>query len=247
MKITQAYVSKSISDFPFHDIYKLEDYNSIYNPVVFFGCYRFEDRVLISNHKGAKIIFWTGQDAIDYNWADDGVNESVHITAHPKIHELFTSKGKKVKLVKPSPCLNFKNAQQLGTKIYAYCPKSAQTYHGFEFIEELKKLGYDIVIGDGSHTQEQWKYLRNGYYNDCFIGLCLSPFAGGAGSVIEMGLRGMPVITNVLNLPNCLHFETLEDIVYLIEQNKQRIGTTDEELAQRVFNALDHSNQWLKI
>jgi hypothetical protein len=247
MRISQAYLSKSISDFAFLEAYQLEGYNNRIDPCLFIGCYRYEDKQLIHHHVGPKLILWTGQDALDYDWQTPGVNGAQHFTAHPKIFEFISKKGFQVKLIPPINLVNKCEPQILGTRIYAYCPESAKEYHGFEYIQQLREMGYEVLVGDGRHSQIEWKYVKRGYYDDAYVGLCLSSFAGGAGSVIEMGLRGMNVITNVLNLPNCQHWETLEDIVYLIEENKKRIGIIDDDLAQKVFNSLDHKNEWLNI
>jgi len=244
MRITQAYVSKSVMDFPFHQVYELDDYNDCNIPSVFFGMYRYEDLRVFADNTRERIIFWTGQDAKD---ADPNRFIFKNVTAHKKVAERIRSFGYECQLIKPAAFLNKVEPQLLGPKIYAYCPSSAPEYHGKKLLDELTALGYEIVIGDGSHTQAEWKYIRNGYYNDCFIGLCLSEFAGGGGSIIEMGLRGMNVVTNVLNLPNCLPFKSADDIAYLIEEEKKRIGTVNEKLANDVWKDLDHKYKWLEI
>jgi hypothetical protein len=247
MRITQGYVSKSVADFPFHQVYGLDDYNDKNQPCVFFGAYRYEDRILINHHNnhGKGLIFWTGQDALNNSWIPYVMP---NVTAHLKVHKLFTDNGKQCKLVKPAAFLNTVNPQTLGKKIYAYCPSSAPDYHGKKLIDELRCGGYEIIIGDGQFTQDQW---RNGqadfHYKDCFIGLCLSEFAGGGGSIIEMGLRGMKVVTNVFDLPNCISWNSIHDIVTAIEQESQFIGHTNPGLADYVWNDLDHKYQWLNI
>lgn len=242
MRITQAYVSKSIMDFPFHEVYALDDYNDFLKPTVLFGMYRYEDYAISNNHKGEQISFWTGQDALDSN-CFHGKN----VTAHPKIYERITSRGYDCELVQPAAFLNSVNPQQLGPKIYAYCPNSAPDYHGIKVIDELRRAGYEITIGDGSIPQHQWKHARNGFYNDIFVGLCLSEFAGGGGSIIEMGLRGIIVITNVFNLPNCIPWKDAEGIARVIEALKLDIGKSRPDLANEVWNSLDHEHKWLDI
>lgn len=243
MRIRQGYVSKSIMDFPFHEVYRLDDYNNWEEPSVFFGMYRYEDLRLSEDNKADKIIFWTGQDALDCEDFPRGVN----VTAHINIYKLFMSLGLQIKLVKPAAFLNTVSPQVLGPKIYAYCPSSSPDYHGKKLIDQLRCGGYEIVIGDGRHSQQEWKHIRNGYYNDIFIGLCLSEFAGGGGSIIEMGLRGINVVTNVFDLPNCKPFKCVDDIAYIIEEEKKRIGTVNEQLANDVWNDLDHEFNWLEI
>lgn len=248
MRITQGYVSKSVMDFPFHQIYELDDYNNVQYPAVFFGMYRFEDFCLADSHleRSKPLIFWTGQDALnERTWPKQiGLN----FTAHPKVKEHFLKLGYGCTLVKPSTFLNTIQPQRLGTKIYAYCPASAPEYHGSLILEQLRGAGYDIIVGDGMHSQSNWRSgLCNDYYNQAFIGLCLSEFAGGGTSIIEMGLRGLRVVTNVFNLPNCVPWNSLEDIMLAIELETKRIGSVNRGLAEHVWQNLDHKHEWLEL
>jgi len=243
MRISQGYVSKSVMDFPFHEVYKLDDYNCLGNPCVFFGMYRYEDFTLAAMHHGQQTVFWTGQDALDSN---DFPHRNV--TAHPKVAKRILSFDEDCKLVKPAAFLNEQKPQVLGKKIYAYCPASAPDYHGKKIIDELRCGGYEILIGDGTFTQAQW---RNGigdfHYKDCYIGLCLSEFAGGGGTIIEMGLRGLKVVTNVFDLPNCIPWDSINDVVKAIEDETQFIGHRSVNLAEKVWRNLDHKHEWLNI
>ena len=231
--------------FPFHEIYCLDDYNNSECPAVFFGMYRFEDYQLMCRHTGDKKIFWTGQDALDFDFKNK--YHLNNVTAHPNIHTLITSRGFTCELVKPSTFINEVNPQRLGPKIYAYCPKEAEDYHGKKILDELAEMGYDITIGDGSIPQKLWKHSCNGFYNDIFVGLCLSEFAGGGTSIIEMGLRGIPVITNVFTLPNCQKWNSTKHIARQIDHLKTWIGHTRHDLAKQVWESLDHYHKWLEI
>lgn len=247
MRILQGYVSKSVMSFPFHEIYALDDYNDDYEPAVFFGMYRYEDyRIAVDNADKRTKVFWTGQDIIDYKWDLFPLN---NVTAHPKVFNLIKSKGHECEFVQPAAFLNSVNPQKLGPKIYAYCPKEAEDYHGKKVLDELRLMGYDILIGDGSIPQNLWKHSCNGFYDDIFVGLCLSEFAGGGTSIIEMGLRGIPVITNVFNLPNCIPWidGDADFVAAAIEALKPRIGTVNEPVAQEVWQSLDHEHKWLEI
>lgn len=245
--IEQCHVSKSISDFPFHEIYSLDDYKDYKLPCVFFGCYRYEDLVLINHHQGLKYVFWTGQDiltVIKNNWP---VYDAKHFTAHPKVYELLLQNFDDVTLVKPASFLNQANPQVLGNKIYAYCPSSVPRYHGSDIIDELRRGGYEIIIGDGQWTQDQWRHGKaDEFYKDIFIGLCLSEFAGGGTSIIEMGLRGVRVVTNVFRLPNTISFTDAQSVAKIIEEEKGKVGNTYNGLSESVWNSLDHNFEWLK-
>lgn len=247
MRIAQGYVSKSIADFPFHEVYRISDYFDIHNPSVFFGMYRYEDMVLLEAHRSKKVVLWTGQDALKFNkW--HYLENVINVTAHPKVHELITSKKCYCKLVKPAAFLNEPKPQKLGKRIYAYCPSSMPEYHGKDILDKLIRAGYDITIGDGNYTRCEWKRVfADEHYKDVFVGLCLSPFAGGGESIIEMGLRGIRVVTNVFDLPNCISWNSFEDVMTAIENETSRIGYVENKLVTQVWNDLDHKHQWLNI
>ena len=237
-------------DFPFHQVYSLDDYNSRRKEAVFFGMYRYEDWVLQDVHLLDSVIFWTGQDVLQ--WSDlhlDVMHQRCKSkTAHPKVQEYLSQKGHQCDLVKPTPFLNEVRPQKLGNKIYAYCPSSAPDYHGKKIIDELRCGGYEIVIGDGQFTRKQWKTTAADFhYSQCFIGLCLSEFAGGGESIIEMGLRGMKVVTNVFDLPNCIPWRSIDDVRIAIELESKNIGTINDDLSHLVWNDLDHEHEWLNI
>jgi len=240
-RITQAYVSKSIADFPFHRIYQLDDYNNTEEPCVFFGAYRYEDIQLINNHKGKTLVFWTGQDALDHSGFF--IKECEHVTAHPKVYNKLKTEFENIKLVSPASFLNEAKPQKLWHKIYAYCPSSAAEYHGSEI---LSRLPYEICIGLGDIPQNQWRERGDEFYKDIFVGLCLSEFAGGGTSIIEMGLRGIAVITNVFTLPNCIPWTDTDDVIRKIEAEKVHIGYYNRKLAQQVWESLDHEYKWLE-
>lgn len=255
MRITQCHISKSVSDFPWLGIYGLDDYRDSTEPCVFFGMYRYEDMRLLVKHRGIAVVFWTGQDVLQEKWrSEKRVFRYRNVTAHPKVAKYIAALGYECELVAPSSFLNDFWPQPVGTKIYAYCPSSAPVYHGSEVLEELRRGGYDIVTGDGSITQAEWRSKRDYYYNDIAIGLCLSSFAGGGTSIIEMGLRGIKVVTNVFDLPHTLHWADVGDveqsaysIVQHIDAERTKVGTTNKNLARDVYDSLDHEFNWLNI
>ena len=176
-----------------------------------------------------------------------------NVTAHPKVAAYILALGYDCELVAPAAFLNDFWPQAVGTKIYAYCPSTMPVYHGSEVLGELRRGGYDIVTGDGSITQAEWRTKRDYYYNDIAIGLCLSSFAGGGTSIIEMGLRGIKVVTNVFDLPHTLPWidsgdveQSAYSIVQYIDAERLKVGTTDKHLAREVYNSLDHDFKWLE-
>lgn len=254
MRITQCHISKSVADFPWLQIYQLDDYRSETEACVFFGMYRYEDMRLLVKHHGDATVFWTGQDVLQEKWrSDKRVFTYRNITAHPRVAKYIIALGYECELVAPSSFLNDFWPQTLGQKIYAYCPNNMPQYHGVEVINELKRAGYEITIGDGTIPQTDWRSEREKYYADICIGLCLSSLAGGGTSIIEMGLRGVRVVTNVFNLPHTLPWvdngdveQSAQQIAGIIDNERQRHGIRDKPLAKVVYEALDHQFDWLE-
>jgi hypothetical protein len=133
----------------------------------------------------------------------------------------------------------------LGNKIYAYLPLSAPRYHGVETLINLNSK-YEIIIGDGSIPQNEWHEGKaDEIYSQCFLGLVLSNFAGGGQSIIEMGIRGLKCVTNVLSLPHVMNWNTIGDIENVIKTEAKKIGQTPTELAGLVINELDNNFNFL--
>jgi hypothetical protein len=237
MKIVQGYISKSVDDFPFLSSYNLTDYRDSLKPCVFFGMYRIEDYAAVLQHRSIAVIFWCGQDAVDFNqW--ETIQSVHHVTYHRHIYELLKDKVK-IHLLYPKDFGTKLEITPLGNKIYAYAPASAPDYHGMDIIKQLN-VDYEILIGDGSIPQDEWRAGRcNEFYNQSFIGLMLSPFAGGGSSIIEMGLRGRRCITKVFDLPHTLNWITIPHIERIINNEAKKIGTTNTTIAQQVHAFLD--------
>lgn len=230
MRIKQGFISKSIDDFPFLQVCCLDYYNNDSEPCIFFGCYRYEDYLLIKNHRGFKAIFWGGQDAINNPYLND-LKEVNHFTYHSNVVEQLKPYFK-VNLIKPLDFGSKMSTAPNGNKVYAYVPSSASDYHGGQLVNELKKTN-KIIVGDGSHSQEYWRNGKcNEYYDQCFVGLCLSEFAGGGSTIIELGLRGKRCITNVFTLPNCISWKTLNDVEIAIQKERENIGIFNFDVAR---------------
>jgi len=226
MRIQQTRISKSVHDFPFKETYKLVEYENQDEPCVFFGCYNPEDLETIRNHRGLGVIWWCGQDALTFkDWISLDLPNIFHITERKNVKTYMDWSCIDCKLT-PITDLGIKGEpMERGDRIFAYAPASSPQYHGIKIINELKSMGYDILVGDGSVNQADWRAgVCNDYYSQCYMGLVLSPFAGGGASIIEMGLRGIPCITNVIELPNTIEFNDTEDCKWLLDANRGLIG-----------------------
>lgn len=246
MRIAQCRISKSVHDFPFRRLFTLQEYFDVHAPAIFFGCYDETDLLAIQQHEGLAVIWWCGQDARDFqNWDIFG-NNVHHVTERLQVYEHMKALGINVTHNTPSNLAEPAECKPLGNKIFAYCPASYPEYHGIEIINELRSRGHDIILGDGSIPQDDWRAGRcNELYDQCYVGLVLSAFAGGGASVIELGLRGMKCVTNVIDIGNVIRWKTVGDVEVAIIAEAQYIGKTRLYVAKHTLNTLDLSHKFL--
>lgn len=243
MKITQAYVSESVSDFPFLEALSLTGYVDSSRPCLFIGCYSQEDFDIILNHKSDKIILWCGQDALTaifMGWVNF-LSDCKHITWMVNVQKALKS-FVNIKLVNPVFLGGKFSVTPLGKKVFAYCPQSHPSYHNEKLIKEVEKeLGVEVVIGDGTTSQEAW---LNGegdkIYDECFIGMCLSGFAGGGQTTIQLGLKGRKVITNVMELPNVINWRDSADVIEKIQKEMPTVHSVNNLLAKDVMDVINN-------
>lgn len=232
MKIYQAIVADAVSHFDFFGKYNVSPYYDPYKPVVVFGVY---DIDIVNKHQGEVVLQWTGNDSRSQYAAGNlhTAMSATNVTCLPKVKEFLESHGVPCRLSK-TPLWDDSTAITRGDMVYAYLNHYKPEYHGSNIVESLK-TNYNILKGDFTIPSQEW---RNGkadeYYGKCFIGLCLSDFAGGGGSVVEMGLRGIRVVTNVLDMPHTIPWASVEDIEEAINRESCNIGTRDDSLAERV-------------
>lgn len=251
MRITQAYVSDSVADFPFKKALGLTDYLDSLQPLVVFGVYSDRDMGVILNHRSKVVVVWCGQDAIDciFMGRHQFLKNCLHFTWLPNVERALKS-FIHIKLISPVFLGGNFWPATLGNRVFVYAPSSFPKYHGIDLVYQLTDSLPDInfYIGHGNVNQSLWiAGTGDDVYNRCFMGLCLSGFAGGGQTIMQMGLKGMTVVTNVLELPNTKKWNSLEDIVRVIEKEKEKIGTVQNELAENVEIQLKKDHIWLNV
>ncbi len=242
IKAYQGHMSGPMIKFQWLRSYKLTGYKHPQRPLVVFGCYKPEDRRLIAQHKAEVIIVWMGNDTRIMNYRLKGElrdKKITHVTWLKPAQELLRNQGVDCHLIKipikerprPEPVI-------LGSKIYAYVQAGIPEYHGSDTIKELE-LEHPLLIGDHSIKQADWYNGESDkFYAQAFIGLGLSKYVGGAMSILEMGVRGIKVVTNVLDLPNCIPWKTNEDIENAIKEESKKIGQSSNGLVEEVYDRL---------
>ena len=215
------------------------------DPVVVFGCYNLDDVQLILSHKNTVVVVWMGEDSlfIKDNRKQKSPSKTIykmlnkpniiHTTWVPPIQRRLIKKGLDCKLLKITIKENAP-VQPLGTQVYTYLQKKKPEYHGSKMVDSLN-LKDRLLVGDYSISREDWYAGENDkMYSNVFIGLALSKYAGGLMSIVEMGVRGIPVVTNIIDLPHCIPWETKEDIEQAIEHAAKNIGKKNTALAKAV-------------
>jgi len=232
LKVYQGIVSQAVAHFDFLNVFNLQKYHDRMAPVVLFGVY---DLSILKTHKGIIVLRWCGNDARiqsnNYNLLK-GKN-IINITPLPKVKEYMAKRGVNCHLIKPV-ARDKVNPLIMGDKVYAYINHYKKEYHGSKIISQLN-LGNKLLIGDFTVPTNEWvNGVSDTYYGQCFVGLFLSNYCGGGMGILEMGLRGIRVITNVNNLPHTIHWNTIKDIQDAIKRESINIGKPNPEIVNKV-------------
>lgn len=249
MRIKQGRLSKGIGSFKFLEKYGLSKYENPKKSSIFFGCYKYpQDFSTIINHEALGIIVWCGADSYMINpqklKAIKEKKNIQHIAISRFIEKDLRNAGISFKRLPINPGKNIADPQSLGDSIYCYAPKYAYNYYGGKIIDELKEiLPNEKFIITKSCTQYPKDQLIK-LYKQSFIGLRLTKHDGLPNTVIELGLMGRRCIFND-NIPNAIHWWTIQDIIRIIKVEKLKIGQTNIQLTKAMFNFLNINDSWL--
>ena len=245
-KIKQAFVAPSISFFKknFLEIYGLTEYNNINEPAIFFGAS--ESSHLINNHKSYKIVLPCRPNDVplinNYEKTFIICSDNYNLPGNV-IRKSLTPKIKNYDIFKPNI---------LGNKIYFYSgfENGNNLYHNW--IAELqKRINYEIITTNHKVLSDYYSIdsLKSNYYDKCFLNINLTN-GSGLSTVIEMGLMGRKTIfKNPFNqnfqrmeFPNFLSYETIDDIVKIINIESNKIGTI-----QPSIDAHNIGDEWIDL
>jgi hypothetical protein len=138
-----------------------------------------------------------------------------------------------------------------GNKIYFYTYPDYQKYlYGHSVVEEIKKRKpeYEFVQLTHYNAYLQMKeYCDKKHisscesndelinkYQQCFIAIRLTNHDGIANSVLELGSLGIKTIYNDSKCPAALPYNSIDDIINHIENERKTIGTIDDNLIANV-------------
>ncbi len=231
----QGQESRSMKEFKFIERFGLSRYLGLFEPLIIFGVYHKEDEDLIRAHKGKVIVWWMGVDSLQVRNVEVFKHHNViNVAMMQNIIDHLKNVDIDCHLVRPFKLRGDQKPVLKGNKIYAYLNKRKPLYYGLELIKSLE-TSFDLLITDYSISQVDWYGGRNkDFFSQCFVGLALSDYAGGGSSVIECGLFGLRCITNLMNMPNTIRWQTKQDIEDAIKTESAKIGTIDEELSKKV-------------
>lgn len=251
-KIEYIYISNGLSFFKDKMLNKFNlknyDMKKIDTNCLFFGMYYKEDYDKLINHKGNKYLLLGGSDT-KYNYFNSIINNLIYnkiiiICQSKHIYDYLLDKYTKKYLwlcpVTPVIIENFYEPNNIkGNSIYIYTSDKKSEIYGksiYDIIIERLKEKYNFIIC----TAHSYKNIKD-IYKKCFVGLRLTNFDGLGATNIELGLMGIKSITNNIS-PNCLKWETVEDIIEHIENEAKNIGKSDNKLANDVYNFIKQEN-----
>ena len=140
-----------------------------------------------------------------------------------------------------------------GNKIYFYTYPDYQKHrYGHLIVEEIKKRKPEYEFLQLTHpkaydTHREYCNSNNigtckdneellQKYQECFIALRIATHDGIANTVLELGSLGIKTIYNDTQCPCALTYNSIDDIIDHIENEKKTIGTIDHKLIERVKN-----------
>jgi predicted O-methyltransferase YrrM len=246
-KIEQVCLHQEINFFKENLIkrYNLLEYNDIEKPTLFFGLR--DQGSLIDNHKGLKFLLPSSPKDIpkikNYENTFFICSDDYELPQNVKRKSL-TPQIKNYTTFIPTP---------LGNKVYLYSGfQNGWNLKNINLIDEIqKRIDYEIITTSHFNLTDYYDidYLKTNYYDESFINLNLTDFHG-LSTVIEMGLMGRKTIIKNSNIntiqridfPNFIYYETIDDIVKIINEESKKIGTI-----QPSINAHNVGDEWLNL
>ena len=263
MSIKQGYVSNTLIFFKkkFMTKYNLDEYVNIYKPCVFYGCYNNKDLIQIKQNKSLKIVIFGGTDTYykKHNKVISILNEIkkisniFFISQSSFISSDLNSFNIKFSFIPIAPTVTLKyNPQVKGPNIYVYTNPINELTYGSNFyyrlINDFKDINFILTCAKKINETKKIKYYDNNklfnIYSSCFLGLRLVQHDGISATIQEMGLLGIKTISNGKS-PACINYTNYNNLVKIINEERQKIGTFDYETSKKTYDYLNINNDWL--
>lgn len=242
MKIKQASVAESALFFKsgLFEKWGFEEYSDRTKPTFFFGIDYQVDK--INNHDGIKIIYIISP--YDSKFLSKLNNtKNLYIINSPYITYDRSYKIKNIEIELKDYSMFEPN--KLGDKVYSYIGWEWRLEEfKIDILREIqKRINYEIIFGikPSINHYNSIQNHKEEFYDNCFVNLNLSN-GTGMTTVRELGLMGRKTIMNTgYNFPSIIKYRDLEDIVYLINTEAEKIGTIQEKI-----DCHNISNEWLE-
>lgn len=258
MKIKTGYCSLLFFRDSFYRRYGLTPYNQVtdrYKPLVQFGCYKSTYRRIL-NHKGFLLLVWAGSDSMYLNKYSQFIHDIkekqnvYHIAIGNFIANDLKNAGIDYKEV-PIVCIDNERIfkpEPIGNKVFVYGLDADPILYGKSIVDQVieRMPGVEFISLSANGQNSVQKNKMPEVYAQCAVGLRPTIHDGLSTSVIEMGLMGRKVITNN-KTPNSISFSSVDDICNSIQQELNRYGKIDTEIAKQVSEFINIGTDWLQI
>ena len=237
--------------------YNLDEYSPLvhlHEPTLFFGLYNKEDVDYLISHKGPKKLLLGGSDA-RYKPLEENIDilqkHNIEIICQSKylfdrLREIgYPDFLSNLNPFTPAQVHDFYDPETTkGKSIYIYTASKSPEIYGDDIynqvIEKLKDQ-FNFIVCEARTTDD-----IKSIYKECFIGLRLTRFDGLGCTNIELGLMGIKSVSNNLS-PNCLPWETVDDVVEHILRESKNIGMKDKKLADQTLSFISKEYDILKL
>jgi|11BtaG_2_1085332.scaffolds.fasta_scaffold00214_16 hypothetical protein len=152
-------------------------------------------------------------------------------------------------------------ANKKGNCVYFYGDSPNSNHYGYHIIKRIMKQNFPHLklitachpinqsLSKGLPDSDRFPSFSqrelNEVYKKIFVGVRLTRFDGLAGTVQDLGIRGIKTIWNG-GTPSALSYESEADIINHIKNEEIGIGSTDNSLASLCKNYLDLNNESYK-
>jgi hypothetical protein len=253
MKIDQIYIAPNLEEYfgkNFREKWNLKKYHDPTSPSFFLGLFSNDDFRIFNEHAALSVFLPAGGEILrdkDLIITTLKSKKENHIVSYGKIADFF----KKNNIFCHELNISVKSYDTfiptaLGSKIYYYLGVNGNRHSELGYDKVIKplidELGEELFI---STQNIPIGTLHDNFYKNCFLYIQPQPSAG-LTTMFELGHMGIMTASNFSNtLPNVINYESLEDLKKIIENEKNKIGTIQEELSQKVKNSFFQKNDWL--
>lgn len=218
-------------------------------PSLFFGFYDDSDFNIIKNHKAPFIMLWGGADMSPNRVkAISNLPNSFQIGYGWQSSILDNLKISYKSIIIPIKSFDRFKPTTLGENIYVYRGWKTPRNQYFQWENMVEPL-FD-VFGEDRFTfgmGYNMDYTYNNLYKNCFVYLKPTD-RGGSTTMWELGHMGVKTIANNQgDAPNVLSYNNIYDVIDLIQQESQKIGTIQTQLSNDVKEYMGIGPEWLTL